>query len=69
MAGLLAYLTFQCPSRSDCIGTVDAVIEKLRYRFRFTATGIAPDLHRTSLLIPFCGNQYAANVGLIQHLL
>lgn len=49
--------------------TVDAVIEKLRDGFGFTATGIAPDFHRTSLFIPFCGNQYVTNVGLIQHLL
>jgi hypothetical protein len=29
----------------------------------FTATGIAPDLHRTSLLTPLQGTKYSANVG------
>jgi hypothetical protein len=28
----------------------------------FTATGIAPDLHRTSLLTPLQGTKYGANV-------
>jgi hypothetical protein len=65
MAGLLASVVTGClPVRGYEQWRGNLVVNS-EYSITVTATGIAPELHRTSLLIPTVtvGNQIGANVG------
>ena len=63
LAGLLAFPASEHPSRLCASRQWIHWFKSWPFGIGITATGIAPDLHRTSLFITFCVNQYAAKIG------